>query len=76
MNPIEKQNIENFRARLEARWETRPWYARLRSLPIKAWRFMRWWFLGDESEKERGVDGHVEHLERCWEMDEREGRKL
>ncbi|NEZ64812.1 hypothetical protein D0962_18810 [Leptolyngbyaceae cyanobacterium CCMR0082] len=62
MSPIEKQNIENFRARLQARWEALPWHARLKALPIKAWRFLRWWRA-------------KLHLERCWEMDEREGGK-
>lgn len=68
MNPIEKQNIENFRVQIEAHWQPRPWHARMRSLLLRAWRFVVWWFVGDESEEEQGVDGHVEHLERCWEL--------
>ncbi|NEZ61529.1 hypothetical protein D0962_01850 [Leptolyngbyaceae cyanobacterium CCMR0082] len=76
MNPIEKQNIENFRARLQARWQPRPWHARLRSLPIKAWRFVVWWFVGDEDEKTaRRLWRDKLHLERCWELAAVEGKE-
>ena len=74
MSPIEKQNIENFRAQIEAHWQPLPWPARLRSLLLRAWRFVVWCFVGDAEEKKaRRLWRTKLHLERCWEKSGREG---
>ncbi|NEZ65398.1 hypothetical protein D0962_21930 [Leptolyngbyaceae cyanobacterium CCMR0082] len=53
MNPIDRQNLENFRAQLEAHWQPNPWWVRLGFALLRAWRFVGWWFVGDV---EREID--------------------
>lgn len=78
MNPIDRQNLENFRAQLEAQWQPLPWHARLGFALLRVWGFVCWWFVGDSEDEKtaRRLWRTKLYLERCWELDEkREGRK-